>query len=241
MHRTSVRPAPLDFLLPSSYSSTSNNGRLKDIGISHLANPAPIYLESSLIDGLRTPPADDMGTAYQQPQHSTYSERQDNTFTAATASGNGFTGAGAYPEQNVLQRTYRTSQGPASSLRNELPPTQPLYHQSTSPGPVTKVSSFVPTEESPSRKTTSNNAILPNLQIPSSINNSGGSLAEFAAQVCMNLPFYGVVLIENRLHACFGSNLQIRYIRQNDFLHPLHRFSDSETRQFLQVDLRNGS
>lgn len=48
-----------------------------------------------------------------------------------------------------------------------------------------------PVEEQARRKSTNGDMIIPNLQIPSSINNSGGSLAEFAAQVRKAMSYCG--------------------------------------------------
>src|SRR3954451_23055328 len=107
MHRTSARPAPLDFLLPPSHSSTYNIDRRKDIGFSTpLPNIIPGYLEAPVRDGLRTPPADDMGTTYQQPQYTNYPGRQDGTYPTPAVSGNGNSYNGLYSGAGTQHRAY---------------------------------------------------------------------------------------------------------------------------------------
>lgn len=183
MNRISNRPTPLDFLTHPSHPSTLSNGRIKDIGVAQFPALIPSYIEAPLRDGLRTPPADDMNTAYQQSQHSISASRQANAYpTPAPSGGNG--GNGIY-SNNLPQRPYHYALAPpppTSSLRNDLQPSRPLYQHPTSPTQISKLNN-VPAKESPPRKTVSNDSIIPNLQIPASINNSGGSLAEFAAQV----------------------------------------------------------
>lgn len=185
MHRTSARPAPLDFLLPSN--PTYGIDRRKDIGLSHpLPQLTPDYLEAPVRDGLRTPPADDMGTAYQyqHPQSNKYAGRQDATFSTGAASGASYNGS--YAGANMQGRQYSTlSQPPSvSTLRNEVQAPSSAYNtQPPSPQPPNRTDVLAPPEGLPRRRSANSDMILPNLQIPSSINNSGGSLAEFAAQV----------------------------------------------------------
>jgi hypothetical protein len=185
MHRTSARPPPLDFLL--SHSSTYGIDRRKDIGLVHnLPNLRPGYFEPPTRDGLRTPPAEDMGTTYQQAQYNNYTGAQDATFPLAGTSGSGY--ASTYSGVNVQQRSCHPPPNkppPASSLRNEL---QPLHQPSrasypaTSPQQPNQINTVAP-DGFPRRKSVNSDMITPNLQIPPSINDSGGSLAEFAAQV----------------------------------------------------------
>ena len=220
MHRTSARPAPLDFPLPPY--STYDIDRRKDLRHSYtLPNLTPAYFEAPIRDGLRTPPADDMGTTYQQSQYNNYAGRQDVTYPTPATSGSGY--AGSYSGANVQQRPYPPplSHPPsASNLRNEIEPSQPaqpLYPQPASPQQTKKINTLAPPEGLPRRKSTNNDMILPNLQIPSSINNSGGSLAEFAAQVSYQDAYSLVImLIMQRLHVCSGSNQQIHYIKQSN-------------------------
>lgn len=187
MHRTSARPPPLDFLLP--HSSTYGIDRRKDIGLANtLPNIRSGYFEPSIRDGLRTPPADEMGTAYQQSQYNNYTGRQDTTFPITGTSDSDY--SGTYSGVNVQQRPYNPSLNPTPStsiLRNEVqplhPPSQASYPQPASPQQPHQINSLAPPESLPRRKSANNDMILPNLQIPSSINDSGGSLAEFAAQI----------------------------------------------------------
>jgi hypothetical protein len=188
MHRTSARPAPLDFLLPSAHS-TFGIDRQKDIGLSRCPpHFAPLYFEAPLRDGLRTPPADDMTTTY-QTQYNEYPGRRDGAYSIAGASGNNY--GGPYSGANVQSRPYSIHSQPpaasASTLRKEVHE-QPIHTQPPSPVPVNKINNLAP-EEQPRRKSATSDMILPNLQIPSSINNSGGSLAEFAAQVLIHILF----------------------------------------------------
>jgi len=182
MHRTSARPAPLDFLLPSAHS-TFGTDRRKDIGLPRqLPQFAPVYFEAPVREGLRTPPADNMTTTY-QPQYNDYTGRRDGAYSAAGASGSNY--GGAYNGATVPSRSYSMHNQPppasASTLRREVL-AQPIHTQPPSPVPANKPSNLAP-EEQPHRKSATSDLIHPNLQIPLSINNSGGSLAEFAAQV----------------------------------------------------------
>lgn len=187
MHRTSARPAPLDFLLPSN--PPYGIDRRKDVGLSHsLPQLTPGYLEAPVRDGLRTPPADDMGTAYQyqQSQYNTYTSRQDSTYPTAGSSGSSY--GGSYGGANVQGRQYTSMSHPpsasTSTLRNEVQGPSSVYNtQPPSPQPANRTEALAPPEGLPRRRSANSDMILPNLQIPSSINNSGGSLAEFAAQV----------------------------------------------------------
>jgi hypothetical protein len=187
MHRTSARPTPLDFLLPSAHS-TFGTDRRKDIGHPRqLPQFAPVYFEAPVKEGLRTPPADDMTTTYQM-QYSDYAGRRDGAYSAAGASGSNY--AGAYTGENVQSRPYSIHNQPpasASTLRKEVY-AQPIRTQPPSPVPANKINSLA-SEEQPRRKNATSDMIHPNLQIPSSINNSGGSLAEFAAQVFAQIAF----------------------------------------------------
>jgi hypothetical protein len=186
MHRTSARPAPLDSLSPSN--PTYGIDRRKDIGLSHpFPQLTPGYLEAPVRDGLRTPPADDMGTAYQY-QHSqsdSYAGRQDTSCSAGSSSGASYNGSSAGSNMPGRQYYALIQQPPsASTLRNEVQAPSSAYgRQPASPQPANKTDVLAPPEGLPRRKSANSDMIHPNLQIPSSINNSGGSLAEFAAQV----------------------------------------------------------
>lgn len=187
MHRTAGRPAPLDFYLPSS--SAYGTDRRKDFGVSQ-SQLAPVYLEAPVRDGLRTPPGDNMGTTYQHPQYTNYAGRQEPVYSVPSVGQDSY--AGAYTGSNAASRPYPTLSQPAqapvqiptSALRNEIQnPLPPYRQQPSSPAPANKSNNLVPAAQEPRRKSTTGDVIQPNLQIPQTINNSGGSLAEFAAQV----------------------------------------------------------
>ncbi|KAH8668202.1 cyclin-domain-containing protein [Tricladium varicosporioides] len=184
MHRTAARPAPLDLRTPSTHSSYDIDRR-KDFGLAQ-AQPLTNYLQATIRDGLHTPPADDMGTTYQQPQYTPYGSRQDSAYAAGPSSG-GY--AGAYSGHSGHGRQYSShssstisSQSSTSTLRHEVPQ-HSLYRQPTSPQASQRTSTLAAQEEEPRRRSTNGDMILPNLRIPETINDSGGSLAEFAAQI----------------------------------------------------------
>ncbi|KAG0648661.1 Meiotically up-regulated 80 [Hyphodiscus hymeniophilus] len=187
MHRTSARPAPLDFLLPSN--APYGIDRRKDLRpLQTVPQLTPGYLEAPLRDGLRTPPADEMGTAYQyQPaQSNNYGRRSEATYSSGAHSG--ATYAGSYVGGDMPERQYSSiSQPPpasVSTLRNEVQaPSSAYKNQPPSPQPANRTNVLAPPEGLPRGQSANSDMILPNLQIPSSINNSGGSLAEFAAQI----------------------------------------------------------
>ena len=177
MHRTSARPPPFDFALP--HSSAYGIDWRKDISRS-------AYFEPSTRDGLQTPPAD-MSTTYQQAQYNDYSSRQDALFPLAGSSERGY--ASTYSGVNAQPRPCHPSVIQSSTvpnLRNDLHPSHRpsrASHPISSPPQHNESNILGLPEDIPRRKGVNSDMILPNLQIPSSINNSGGSLAEFAAQV----------------------------------------------------------
>ena len=221
MHRTSARPAPLDFLLPPAHS-ISDFDRRKDLGPTHLPQLNPVYFEAPIRDGLRTPPADEMGTTYQHPQYSSYASRQDAAYSAGSSRSNyvpPFSGA------NVHSRTHSALSQPRpaseSTVRNEVRESELPYTQPPSPQPSNKSNTLAPPQGMQQRKS-NNDLILPNLQIPPSINNSGGSLAEFAAQVVLVLLVSKFNTNSARSPACFGLNLPIPLPKPKNYRH-LHQ------------------
>jgi hypothetical protein len=133
-----------------------------------------------------------MGTTYQHPQYTNYAARHHPPYSVPSVGQDSY--AGAYTGASAAPRQYSTQsqttaqvpvQIPASALRNEVQNVLPPYRQPSSPVPSSRTNILGPVEEQPRRKSTNGDMILPDLQIPSSINNSGGSLAEFAAQVRM--------------------------------------------------------
>ncbi|TVY68907.1 Meiotically up-regulated protein, partial [Lachnellula suecica] len=182
MHRTAGRPNLLDYCLPSE--PVYGFDRRKEIQLSHY-HRTPLYLEAPIRDGLRTPPEDNMGTTYQQPQYSNYAGRHEAAYSIPPVGQDSY--AGAYAGASSAPRQYsalsQPAQIPNSALRNEVQNTLPPYRQPASPLPSGRTSTQGSVVEQTRRKSTNADVILPNLQIPSSINNSGGSLAEFAAQI----------------------------------------------------------
>ena len=181
MHRTSARPAPLEFLSPSSHSVTFGIDRRKDsLPLYVLPRFAPGYLETSVRDHLRTQPADEMGTKYQQPQYNGYTSRKEHPYpTPASTNPFGTSYSGVIGDG----RRYSTISQPAiQAPQNELQNQRSYVPVGT---PPTANKEMAPLESLQRQKSATADMIVPNLQIPSTINNSGGSLAEFAAQVCL--------------------------------------------------------
>lgn len=132
------------------------------------------YLEPPVRARLQMPPADNMNsTAYQPQQHRGYGGRQDVIYPS-TASYPASTGQQLYP----TNQSSRASS--ASAVLNLKMPAQ-SYPKAHSPHNTSTTIVLAPVEETARRKS----SILPSLQIPASINNSGGSIGEFAAQVCV--------------------------------------------------------
>ncbi|KAI9733186.1 MAG: hypothetical protein M1818_007304 [Claussenomyces sp. TS43310] len=134
--------------------------------------PAPIvssstYVNAIVNDGLRTPPAEDMSTVYPSQIYSSHVPRQDSSYTFSVKSSS----AAVQP----CSRGYETGKLQSNPAPKSDPSAQP-YGRIQSPKAAAVAA---PAEEGAKRK----NLILPNLQIPSSVNNSGGSLGEFAAQI----------------------------------------------------------
>lgn len=184
MYRTADRPAPLDFLLPSAHSAY-NIDRRKDLGSHSLQHLSPIYLEAPIREGLRTPPTDEMATVYQNPTYSNaYSASRNSEYLSVEAppriyGGTYNNGATAQPRQYMSMT--QPPPASASTLRKEVQGSEPINSQPPSPEPAQRTSYL--SHEEPSRRKSTSDMIRPNLQIPKSISSSGGSLAEFAAQV----------------------------------------------------------
>lgn len=202
MHRTPAPASSLDFFLPPSRShfqqqspTYSQTGWPRLDSTLHLSahaqsasrrayigkpstllagqGVAPVYLEAPIRKGLRTPPADEMN-AYQPTQHQTYPSRQDTSYPAGAP----------YTAISAAHQTHPTSnygrQTSTSNLSNVISSSSQRYSQSRTQSPRdTNKSALAPHDEVVQKKS----IIVPNLQIPGSINDSGGSLGEFAAQV----------------------------------------------------------
>ena len=143
---------------------------------SDLLQGRPVYLEAPVRYGLRTLPLDDMNsTAFFSQQYSSCGSRKDGTFPST-----------AYSSHTAVTKPCTASLQPsreskASSLPRIDGVAAQAYFRTYSPESASTSTStaVLALEETVRRKS----VILPNLQIPASINNSGGSLGEFAAQV----------------------------------------------------------
>lgn len=192
MHRAPVARASLDFFPPPhtaqehsrpsyslhgfqrpEYKPPSRNSSVSTCNFSQFSALDPhlptIYIDAPVRNGLRTPPTDDMNsTASYLQQSSSWSGRAEKS--------------GHHTNLAVIPHPYSTSvqqqQGPAVSALSSVTGNLFLsYPQKCSPQSTGTVV-FAP-EEVEHRKS----VILPSLQIPASVNTSGGSLGEFAAQI----------------------------------------------------------
>ena len=212
MHRTATRPAPFDFLLPPTHTSYGSIDRRKDIGLLHSLPQhfTPRYLEAPVRDGLRTPPDDDMGSTAYQPQYNSYASRQDAPYADSGYHGSSTSSARAAHSRSNSALSQLSRASSISNYREGAPSSQTVYKQQPpSPEPAAKTHALGHSESETRGKSANSDMILPNLQIPSSINNSGGSLAEFAAQV--NRHHHAIFsriskLMKHRLPVYFGSN-----------------------------------
>jgi hypothetical protein len=124
----------------------------------------PIYLEAPIRDGLRTPPSDDMNSTASYPQqYSGYHNRKDVPYSSHAAT---------QPYPTTTQPLHGSNSSALSVVRGA---SAHSYNLADSPPSASTATS----DDILRRKS----VILPSLQIPPSINNSGGSLGEFAAQV----------------------------------------------------------
>ena len=181
MHRTSHRPAALDFAVPPSHPYIF--GRGKDVGPSYpLAQYTSNYWEAPKRGGLRTPPADGMATTYPQSHYNGYPSHPESAYSNVEASSSKYTGSNWY-HSSTTQPQYNSASHPYSTAPHarEAMDLRSVYRQASSPIPSNHPQALSQLSGSSQSKT--NDTILPNLQIPPTINNSGGSLAEFAAQV----------------------------------------------------------
>jgi hypothetical protein len=214
MYQASARPATLDFLFPPTPSTSFGFDHRRDGGLHNsIRQLTPPYTETPRRNGLRTPPADDMSTSYQHPQYHEYTGRQDGSYPMPGAARGNY--AGTYPSvTNMQAKSYSASEQPlpvpSSALRHEVQAPLSSHHpQPPSPQPVNRMASLATADVAPSRKDSVSDAISPGLQIPPSINISGGSLGEFAARVIsapQTDPLSIISLTASRLLAYSGSN-----------------------------------
>lgn len=176
MHPTLTANQPLDFLLPLAHqpyepptyrshqerqeygNHTSRSVRLPDRGV----------LTAPSRDGLHTPPEEMTGANFNPPRPLPYGcHVPSNGYFPKPHSSSNNTGFGSFPPASFTgtsQNVEKVHGGPRS--------------------PTARKDLSAPPEQLQRRKSScANNAIVSYLQIPSSINDSKGSLAEFAAQV----------------------------------------------------------
>lgn len=197
MYSHPASSSSIQFLLPSSHTISHNNkdcppySRTTWPGLAASQLQTPLYISGSeqrrdlstgsrvvpdslsalpvhsnaLIDGLRTPPADDMSATYNSQPYRNYTQADV-----------------AYSSSKIQQAYSKTHTLGTSASNCDL-----RSHGSSQSHarPQSLGVAAIALDDSEKRKS----LILPNLQIPSSINQSGGSLGEFAAQVVV---FHGL-------------------------------------------------
>lgn len=122
-----------------------------------------------------------MGTTYQQPHYGTYAGRPDVQYQAGLRPN----GQAEYAAVNPSTRAVPSlSHAPAATVpyhgsKMDSSVTYATYTRPVSP-PQPERNEVQPQQQ----KAQSSDQIMSNLQIPKTISKAGGSLAEFAAQVC---------------------------------------------------------
>lgn len=181
MHSTLLPNQLSDFHLPlvhqpgesSSYRSHQDRQEYGD----HSSRPVRLSDRSlwtaTSRDGLRTPPEDMTGANLQPHPSLSYGSR-------VHGNGNGYFPKPYNPSNNIgfggiPSTNYK---GTSQPVDNRIGPLQ---------SPTSRKDLAAPSDQSQPKSPAGNNSIVSYLQIPSSINNSKGSLAEFAAQVCLDL------------------------------------------------------
>lgn len=92
-----------------------------------------------------------------------------------------------------------------NKYHSKAPPSHDSYRSNTRPqSPIFQSESAARGQRT--RNPVDSTSIAPYLQIPATINNSKGSLAEFAAQVCFPRHVDSSATHATRLHVCSGSN-----------------------------------
>lgn len=184
MHCTASTTDSLRFPLPHAHAAFDADRR-KDFDIVQ-SLPNPAYLQSVVRGGLPTPPADEMGTTYQQPPYNQYGNRTHTYAGRGGISQPSYAGRGHERQYSVPHSSLNRLPPPLAYVGNEghipslLPYRAPSPVQSTSLAPLT---TFIRTEQPIRQSSNTGDVVSKSLQIPASINNSGGSLAEFAALV----------------------------------------------------------
>ncbi|KAG4030906.1 hypothetical protein MFRU_010g00400 [Monilinia fructicola] len=196
MHQTSVRPAPFTFTLPPTPQSPRGiDGRKETRYLPTLPKiNQSRYIEAPVRVGLRTPPEDDMHATYPEPSHLPYKSRQNETYPGPFKIGRTpeYDASTTRPAQPP--HVQEASGAPASRTNGSKDFSQPdvpfswppikekAQAESFQPAPLSALESES-TRKPQAKKPSNTDSIHPSLRIPESINDSGGSLAEFAAQI----------------------------------------------------------
>lgn len=210
--------APQEYA-PSAYGAGSEGNRIRSWAstISKAVPSSESYgrARQASRNGLRTPPPDMSGA-------------QLNPLLPNGYGTNSVVQIGpTNPYASTIYRTDMGGAGRASSVSTIQP--VPIDRSRTRlHSPDSRLGPLIPPPEQAHRRKRSN-SIVGHLQIPSSINNSKGSLAEFAAQVrfCRGTYLRRLLTTDPRLPASSGSNHLQRCIesrRRRLPLHPLHRW-----------------
>ena len=176
MHPTLTANQPLDFLLPlahqpykpPTYRSHQDRQEYGNNSSPSVRLPERGIWSAPSRDGLHTPPEDMAGVNFNPPRPLPHgSHAQSNGYFPKPHSSSNNTAFGSFPAAGFTgtgQNVERVHNRPHS--------------------PVARKDLSAPPEQWQRRKSSGgNNSIVSYLQIPSSINDSKGSLAEFAAQV----------------------------------------------------------
>ncbi|KAM0245162.1 hypothetical protein ACHAQJ_010631, partial [Trichoderma viride] len=189
-----VAPSTSHLLLPLSPSFSFDCRRpvLPPLSFA-LPQPPPLthdtahqYLHQHSTNGLRTPPVDEMSTTYHQQVPATYDSHALRNYAsaiahpsrakamAATAANDARFVAAEYGRYASLQQ----HQMPYSQSRNA-----PLHSTPSDQSTKSTPASVVSAKDAISSRRGSETLIYHSLQIPRCISSSGGSLADFAAQM----------------------------------------------------------
>ncbi|KAM0471042.1 hypothetical protein ACHAPX_009612 [Trichoderma viride] len=188
----SVTAAPSTHLLHLPLSPSFSSSRRPVLPPPGIALPKPPTLRDiahyqHLANGLRTPPVDDMSTTYQQVP-AAYDSHALRSYTSAIVHPNrpktvavaGFNDArqyGRYPTVQQNQHQYQ-HQIPASQTLHA-----PLHSTPSDRSAKSTPASVVSAKDAALSRRSSEALIYHSLQIPRCISPSGGSLADFAAQM----------------------------------------------------------
>lgn len=127
-----------------------------------------------------------------------------------------------------------------NKYHSKAPPSHDFYRSMAQPqSPVSQRENAVRGQNA--RSSADSTSIAPYLQIPATINNSKGSLAEFAAQVCCLHHGRRPASDTARLRACSGSSPPISSNSSKNRGAPSCLQLHSCPKQFLQLDFENGS